>query len=136
MGTGFNITQTISTILNDPFLSVCKSTAIIRNIINPDLDLVPLDNSIMISCDKTIPHYYVYKPHVIKLIKGVILRGDFDQTLGAFVPLKVGINLFIKNGDVLEHDIFSIQISSHTLVIHFLSLSIFIVAFADVVIVS
>jgi hypothetical protein len=107
MGTGYNLTKSISEILNDPFLSVCRSTAIIRNVINPDLDLVPLDNSIMISCDKTIPHYYIYKPHVINLMKKLILRGNFDDTQGAFIPLKVGINLYIKNGDVLEHDIIS-----------------------------
>lgn len=107
MGTGFNLTKTISTILNDPFLSVCRSTAIMRNIINLDLDLTSLENSIMISCDKSIPHYYVYKPHVINLIRGIILRGNFDHTIGAFVPLNVSINLFIQNGDVLERDILS-----------------------------
>lgn len=107
MGTGFNLSKTISTILNDPFLSVCRSTAIIRNIINTDLDLTPLENSIMISCDKSIPHYYLYKPNVINLIRGIILRGNFDLTIGSFVPLNVSINLFIQNGHVLEHDIIS-----------------------------
>jgi hypothetical protein len=105
MGTGFNLTNTISTILNDPFLSVCKSTAIMRTNHNIHLNLSLMENTIMISCDKNIPHYYAYKPNVIKLIRGTILNGDFDHTLGALVPLKASINLFIKNGDVLEHDI-------------------------------
>ena len=105
MGTGLNLTNTISTILNDPFLSVCKSTAIMRTNHNIHLNLSLMENTIMISCDKNIPHYYAYKPNVINLIRRVILIGDFDHTIGALVPLKVSINLFIKNGDVLEHHI-------------------------------
>ncbi len=107
MGTGFNLTKTISTILNDPFLSICRSTAIMRTTHNPDLNLSLLENTIMISCDKNIPHYYAYKPNIIKLIRQVILKGDFDDTSGELVPLKVSINLFIQNGDVLEHEIIS-----------------------------
>ncbi len=109
MGTGFNLTKTISTILNDPFLSICSSTIIIRTNYNPDLNLSFLENTIMISCDKNIPHYYAYKPHIINLIRQVVLKGDFDDTKGELVPLKVGINLFIQNGDVLEHEIISDQ---------------------------
>jgi hypothetical protein len=109
MGTGFNLTNTISTILNDPFLSICRSTAIIRTNHNPHLNSSLLENTIMISCDKNIPHYYAYKPHIINLIRQVVLKGDFDHTKGELVPLKVGINLFIQNGDVLEHEIISDQ---------------------------
>jgi hypothetical protein len=107
MGTGYNLTKTISTILNDPYLTVCKSSAIVRITHNPDIKLSSIENSIMISCDEKIPHYYVFKPHLINLIKAVILRGEFDHELSTYIPLKTGINLFIQNGDELEHDVIS-----------------------------
>lgn len=107
MGTGFNLTKTISTILNDPYLTVCQSKAIIRVIPNPEINLSLMQNSIMISCDKEIPHYYAFKPHVINLIRAVIMRGEYDNTLNARVPLEGDVELFIKNGDVLERDIIS-----------------------------
>ena len=102
---GFNLTGMISELLRDPFLLVCKSTAIIRTNYNTDLNLSPMDNSIMISCDKNIPHYYVYKPNVIHLINKFVRIGNFDTELGVLVPLECAINLFIKNGANLEHHI-------------------------------
>ncbi len=107
MGTGFNLTRTISTILNDPYLTVCKSSAKMRITFNPDIQLSSMENSIMMSCDKNIPHYYAFKPHVISLIRAVIMKGYFDHVLSAYIPLKNDINLFIQNGDILEHDIIS-----------------------------
>jgi hypothetical protein len=96
MGTGFNLTKTISSILNDPYLSVCRSTAIMRITANPEINLSLIENSIMISCDKNIPHYYVFKPHVIHLIQQVLLK--YDSLLDI-------VNLFIQNGEIFEHEV-------------------------------
>jgi hypothetical protein len=104
---GYDLTSAISTLLNDRFLSVCKSTAKITTDHNKSLNLSAMDNSIMISCDKHIPHYYVYKPNVIKLIKQTVLIGNYDHILGVLVPLEGSINLFINNGGTIEHDIMS-----------------------------
>lgn len=109
MRTGFDLTKTISTILNDPYITVCKSSAKMRFTLNPDIKLSSRENSIMISCDENIPHYYVFKPHVIYLIRGIILQGEFDHSISSYVPLKTGIELFIQNGDVLEHDIINYE---------------------------
>ena len=109
MGTGFNLTKAISTILNDPYLTVCKSSAIMRFTFNQDIQLAPNENSIMISCDKNIPHYYVFKPHVIYLIRAIILKGEFDHAISSYIPLKTGIDLYIQNGDVLEHEMISYE---------------------------
>ena len=109
MGTGFNLTKSISTILNDPYLTVCTSSAKMRFTFNPKIKLTSKENSIMISCDENIPHYYVFKPHLMYLIRAIILQGEFDHAISSYVPLKTGIDLFIQNGDVLEHEIISYE---------------------------
>lgn len=111
MGLGFNsLPRYIEDLLKDPFLTDCrcKSTAAVKTSFDPLLQLTSLENSIMISCDREIPHYYLFKPHVIKLIRAFVLRGEYDRTAQQLVPLEEGINLFIQNGDTLEHDVIQI----------------------------
>lgn len=111
MGLGFSsLPRYIEDLLKDPYLTDCrcKSTAIVKTSFDPLLQLTSLENSIMISCDREIPHYYLFKPHVIKLIRAFVLRGDFDRTEQRLVPIEVGINLFIQNGQTLEHDVIQI----------------------------
>ena len=105
MGLGFsNLPKYIEDLLKDPYLTdcKCKSTAIVKTNFDPLLQLTSLENSIMISCDQEIPHYYLFKPNVINLIRHLFLKGD--RSLGESVPLEITINLFIQNGETLEHD--------------------------------
>jgi len=111
MGLGFSsLPRYIEDLLKDPFLTDCrcKSIATIKTSVDPLLNLTSLENSIMISCDREIPHYYLFKPHIIKLIRTFVLRGEYDRTEQQLVPLETGINLFIQNGDTLEHDVIQI----------------------------
>jgi hypothetical protein len=111
MGLGFSsLPAYIEDLLKDPYLTDCrcKSTALLKTMFDPLLQLTSLENSIMISCEREIPHYYLFKPHVIKLIRAFVLRGEYDRIEQQLVPLEVGINLFIQNGDTLEHDVIQI----------------------------
>ena len=84
---GYNLTENISKFLSDPHLTeniskflsdphlICQSntsysTDVTHNI---QLNLSPLENSIMISSNKSIPHYYLFKPHIIDLIQQLLL---------------------------------------------------------------
>jgi len=82
---GYDVTANISKQLSDPYL-VCKSNADISAIEhNSKLNLSQLDDSIMISCDITIPHYYLFKPHVVELIRRVILQGSSVHSVNLFI---------------------------------------------------